>query len=555
MTMSCGRAPPRQLEDVLQDPDAKWGEIREAMKSSRACTNTAIMRAIASGRGVAVAVDGELELLASKSSREEEAPPPDDMLDEENKLDGEGEELNEVVVVPLNDAPGGDDLTNSKGRKPARRAHRRGSLRGSSSSVRRSGRSIAHRNSVNLMDFGVDHDLGMVDETASLDDEKMSRRESVKSFLDDESCFSDDGGFMGWNRPNRSLGSNSSSMNSAEMKSSFQSNMSDLVDSSGFLDWDRKKEPDDDCALWALDCSSKASKTSAPDSHVAAGGMRSAALSIKASFVGGKKHEQWNIEDYENPDDNVVNSKIKRGSGGGGNFFSNHLRRLSTEAKPPQLEKSEAEEIRMDDVKEALLKVSQQHKSYRSLPASRRTSCDDDESPGAKVPGSKKPLKRASGPRRQTIIGLPAFLGGAEVRAGNETDKNGSTSPDECAKKNEIPTYRRKGNGGAHKATSAPTNSRMSFFAAPDKMKEGNTLWDGGPKNAAHEDSREAIWVNRKDGGVNIEKECRKLYSEDGKDKVHKMQSYIPRRATLLGELKRPVLPPSSGFEGDNIEW
>eukprot|EP00571_Detonula_confervacea_P009225 CAMPEP_0172320586 /NCGR_PEP_ID=MMETSP1058-20130122/40891_1 /TAXON_ID=83371 /ORGANISM="Detonula confervacea, Strain CCMP 353" /LENGTH=115 /DNA_ID=CAMNT_0013035877 /DNA_START=19 /DNA_END=362 /DNA_ORIENTATION=+ len=100
--------PQKQLEDVLQDPNADWSDIRGAMKAQgRSCTNAALMGAIASGKIVAT---------ASKKTLSEV---DDTVSSSVGSLSVGG--LDDVECRPE------EDITNSRHRRPARRPVRRGS--------------------------------------------------------------------------------------------------------------------------------------------------------------------------------------------------------------------------------------------------------------------------------------------------------------------------------------------------------------------------------------------------------------------------------------------
>lgn len=163
---------PRQLDDVLQDPNASWAEIREAMKSSRGCTNAAIMGAIASGRGVIVTVPSGDEIgddddkltdsdIAIAHARADDAsdvdlnakggkdPLPDGNTPEASRVGAE------AVVFLADLAPAGNDsadITNSQNRRPSRRAVRRGSHHGSHRGSVRS--SLRRRNQASMRSQG-----------------------------------------------------------------------------------------------------------------------------------------------------------------------------------------------------------------------------------------------------------------------------------------------------------------------------------------------------------------------------------------------------------------
>ena len=147
---SCGVP---QLKDVLQDPDASWSQIREAMKSSSGgCTNAAIVGALASrvGGGTAVALspdDDNIEfksvIKAStvKSNNNNTAVVVKDGVDTVSPLRAASFSetmTNDAASVPSENTTQdvADDKTNSQNRRPARRSLRRrnSGLRGSRTS-------------------------------------------------------------------------------------------------------------------------------------------------------------------------------------------------------------------------------------------------------------------------------------------------------------------------------------------------------------------------------------------------------------------------------------
>lgn len=467
----------RQLNDILQDPDASWSQIREAMKSSRGCTNAAIMGAIASGRGVTVVPrnDRQEQLTDSDVDGDTEASTLSVGYKGENPSCGEKERIVEATQIPLKDnAPAEhgqqEDITNSQNRRPARRsnARRRGG------SHRRSKSSIA--GSINLMDFGVSHDnIGMstLVESASFDGEILNRRSSIS----DNSVFSDSG-FLGWNHSDCSL------------HSSVRTNYSDLVDSSGFLDWERKNHQHSPPYVTPTCIEMNGPTTSE------VGGRRNSLsksfASLTSPFANGQQVEQWNIEDYENPQDNMVDSRRRRG-----NFFTSHLKRLSgidQSATPTHTNKKD--EINMNDIKEALIKVANSAGDVnKSAPTSRRCSVEPD----FQATNNKDKIPRRK--RRQTVIGVPSFLGGNE-------------------------------------GSDAITNKKETMSIA--SMHGGCKTVLG--RSEATDDTdvnmkghREAIRINRQDGDVDIEKECRKLYSEEQDDKKEQKGYGFRRRSTLFG--------------------
>ena len=145
---SCGVP---QLKDVLQDPDASWSQIREAMKSSSGgCTNAAIVGALASrAGGGAVTISPDDDNIETKSvikastvNNNNTAAVAKDGVDTVSPLRAgsfsEAMTTNDAASVPSenNTQDKSDDITNSQNRRPARRSARRrnSGLRGSRTS-------------------------------------------------------------------------------------------------------------------------------------------------------------------------------------------------------------------------------------------------------------------------------------------------------------------------------------------------------------------------------------------------------------------------------------
>jgi len=228
----------------------------------------------------------------------------------------------------------------------------------------------------------------------------------------------------------------------------------------------------------------------------------------------------------------------------------------------------------MDDVKEALIKVANgAGKGRRSAPYRRCASS------GEKI--SEETTKASEPNRRQTVIGLPSFFGGGggEAKAGLDDNKIRCASTDDTVSRhisdgseNTRPAQRQHihflatedSNRPAHRKTVSgylPSfNEKVkrhvgrhtviggtSLFPSSEIAQESN-IWNEGLKSTSqeHGDLREAIWINRRDGNVDIEKECRKLYSEEQDDKKG---SVYRRRASLL--LERPRLSLKGNHNDD----
>jgi len=519
--MSRRQPPKQQLEDVLQDPNASWQEIRKAMKSSSGgagCTNAAVMRAL-STRGINCDKDtkeGDDKLIATTKNKDELKDVAKDGVIEEKddkviplkdraaalsaRLDtvtpirrGSTISENSISENSISEnkrsstpgTPGSDsnnntdekqgdnekqvDITNSQNRRPSRRGmmRRRGSsgMRGSrtgsfrlsrqssskrslvrQSSLKRSDSSkksdsgggewspaqMSIKSSVNMMDFGFDQttlleNMDTLSETHSLGEDEMGKqlRRSVLS-QESDSSFSGSG-YLGW-----ANGSDSDASAGLFSSGILHSSLSHLVDSSGFLDWDPSNlnlSPTESISKDEIKqrCEPISAPPLTPDKEESGSlstkkearvmGRLASDLSRHIGFAmsgedclttmledstrsstDAEKGEdrEWNIEDYENPQDNAVKSKPLRGT-----LFGGRLKRLSSVSSNINGRKKD-EEIQMNDIKDALFK-----QVARDQP---NTNCKPS-----------KPLRR----RRSTIDNitgaLPTFLVGGETRTADTT--------------------------------------------------------------------------------------------------------------------------------------
>ena len=156
----------------------------------------------------------------------------------------------------------------------------------------------------------------------------------------------------------------------------------------------------------------------------------------------------------------------------------------------------------------------------------------------------QKTSKARTGRRRQTMEEIPSnLLGGDDVKG-----EPGSDPP--SLRQNFIGML--FGGGGRDKANSDDINISSDDAAIShdlDNTKKGrpsrrrtvesiiSLFSDKSDKTQesieCSKDEREAIWINRKDGCVDIQKECRKLYSEGGNDKPKDSGPRRPRRRTV----------------------
>ena len=515
------RQPKQQLEDVLQDPNASWQEIRKAMKSSSGgagCTNAAVMRAL-STRGINCddkdIKEGNNKLIATAKNKDELKDVANDGVVEnddkvillkdraamlsarldtvtpirrgstisensisensisenkrsstenstsENSISGEKRSSTPGTPGSNNNDEKQLDITNSQNRRPSRRSgmmRRRGSgMRGSrtgsfhlsrqssskrslirQSSLKKSDSSkksdsgggewspaqMSIKSSINMMDFGFDQILDNMDtlsETHSLGEDEMGKQLRRSSVLSEESDSSFSGsGYLGW-----ANGSDSD-------VSGGLCSLSHLVDSSGFLDWDPSKlnlTPTESISKDEIKqrCEPISAPPLIPDKEESGSlstkkearvmGRLASDLSRHIGFAmsgedclttmledstrsstDAEKEEdrEWNIEDYENPQDNAVKSKPLRGT-----LFGGRLKRLSSVSSNINGGKKD-EEIQMNDIKDALFK-----QVARDQP---NTNCKP----------SKPPRRRRS--TIDNITGaLPTFLVGGETKAADNS--------------------------------------------------------------------------------------------------------------------------------------
>ncbi|KAL3777858.1 hypothetical protein ACHAWO_004778 [Cyclotella atomus] len=452
-----GNAKPkeRQLEEILQDPSANWADIRKAMKArgQSACTNAALMRAIAAGQMSTPDIRPRRDVSPSTSTRPVKpsaSPNVNDInaaatvksTEEQIKSSESGDDSFDEYFVPTYQEPLADDaLDSGKSTRKSRRMPRMGSM--------------LITQSVNIMDFGVDNFAELEDEVESVASAESNYTCDSKGFLswkhsDDEasvqsnlSGLCDSDGFLTWEltasaRAKKAL----VAAKLAEMKGSLTSestNLSKHCDSDGFLSWE-------------MSASIRAAKSL--DEKVAR------ALSILDEDIedfNGRK--SWHIEDCKGSSDEDCNKRdpepskkkfsfltSKRSSleNQNGPFWSNltHLQPPSASREHTVAAKNEA--VELDNIKEAL-------------------------------------LKRCS------------------VQAPNKQPQDDNSKPTLLKRTHQF-----------HSAQSAHRSSDL-----------GNST--------SCTDTREAIWINQTDGGVDIEKECRKLYLLDSEDREEKMSGRVTK--------------------------
>jgi hypothetical protein len=440
----------RQLEEILQDPNANWSDIRKAMKArgQSACTNAALLRALANDvstindiphrHGSSTAMPNTSAAADVKSGTTE-----DKETDPEDKHPGsEDEEYDEYVIETFQEPRNSDNPR----RLPRRRSRNSAKM------------------SINMMDFGVDH-FGLEDD----DEESIS----VVSCESNYSC--DSNGFLGWKH-------------NSEDEASVNSNLSGLCDPDGFLNWEfnasaRSKKGHDAAKLAELKDSITSQSTNLSKKCDADGFLAwemsssaRAASALEAENISKAVEDGdiiqttdsdamkvWRIEDYEGANDNestkpsdqgrthlsFLSTRLSNTENTNGTFWKNLFQAPHANASHDVSKNDHSE---LNNVKQALMKRC-------SLQNAIENATEKQSETQAVKPNLLKHIQQLNSAK-------PAYI------------------------------------------TTEYTNS-------------------------THRDTREAIWIKRTDGDVDIEKECRKLYLKDHKDKeTGKVAKYI-RRASL----------------------
>lgn len=489
----------RSLEEVLSDPSADWHEIRSCIKAqgSVCTTNAAIMVALSDKRSWATAAVATAIVLKDEHQehavhhQQHEGSSSDVCCnnyvggcedDIETFANREDEIITSSSDLPTNEIIPDECENNNGVRRSFRRRSRTGGL---TSSIRRSGRrrgsrrnsgsflSRASFNSINLMDFGVTEqtlDLSDSNRTGAMD---KSLRDSGSDYLSNS--------FLGWNHDDRSVTSlfthdrsiqlEDGSIRSEGDLDEFRDSLSNLVDSDGFLDWNHSQR------------------------------RRSSLIEVVDEGEDETScNETWNIEDYDGPDTNNTQSSDF------GSTLSSLTKKFKRFGGVGPIHKSSSvdpkEEITTEDIKKALLGVrnGSEHTGQTHQPRMRRSTIEYEAPVHREEISNHKPRKKNPN-RRQTIIGNVARpLLGLDVGNSNteRQDKNhldSHTNTDCPAKK-------------------ASNNRRASIIEGISPFSRMKKDQNEEATDTSTRDDREAIWINRNDGGYNIEKECRKLYSE-----------------------------------------
>lgn len=536
----------RPLEEVLQDPSANWDEIRSAIKGQApACTNVAIMQALANEKSWATAAVATAIVMKEEQQQKQQKDECDEenndnekandgcVLDNSSDLLGNSdnsgdtnEEADNVIEVLTARLPAANDSTdtlssenetNNKRSFRRRRGRRRGS--GVGTSFRGSGRRRANRRnsgnlsvaaSINMMDFGFIENV--------LDLSESNKSGSDHNNLRGSGDFSEvsKSGFMGWkHQDDMSLGSSYTHDKSSEQDGSdkvsivlsegdaddLKEDFSNFVDSSGFLDWRHSAK---------RRASSRSSFGDDEDDEVEGFLDWQHSIRRRSSFIDtvdevedelSDSIDEWNIEDYDGDPEksaHTLTSNYKHMSA-----LSDRLDRLkmfgSTFGKH---EVDPKDDITISDIKEALLNVRKEvgndNKEQEQSTSRRPTIC------GVPNPANLLHLEattKKTQTRRQTVIGSVASMLNV---AKSETKNDGEIQEDNYLDSSSGSTSKRK------KALDRRRRTIMDGIAPFVGMRKDQ---EEKVADIPTHDGRAAIRISREDGNVDIERECRKLYS------------------------------------------
>ncbi|KAL3780418.1 hypothetical protein HJC23_004355 [Cyclotella cryptica] len=515
------RSSDRQLEEVLQDPNAKWSDIRKAIKAQAraACTNAALMRAIAGGMSSSQAMY-TLDAVPTAASPMVQSLTSTNECSEENKARAKSENgqyhclgngYSEYFVPTHQEPPTLTDPIDAN--KPTKHPPRR-----SSAFLDRS---------INSMDFGVDHFLEL--------EEESSKYKRSESFVSNYTCDSD--GFMGWKYDNDVSSSKSET-----------TNLSSYCDHDGFLSWEQSsnlaaaetstagtiasvmiglgvktedtQEMNESPSIEHYGATHGNVPTKASDdvkgpinffSFIA---RRSATASaeIDANSIGGSdldseesqpQRKSWHIEDYEGFNDSVptLASTDSKSSMTFLSFVSR--RKLSAESRLPESAAKESGLVRKAPLWKKIISVSKTKscEGLRSSSPSETFELNDVRQALLNV------RKNSSYARTKTENHTPVINQSQGV-----SNAKPKYSTEDVSK--QIQPLRSTNSLSSISKQEGKCFGFMSFQRSNDEKQPRST-----PKmshvtfsSATNHDTREAIWIKQTDGGVDIKKECRKLY-------------------------------------------
>eukprot|EP00804_Cyclotella_cryptica_P023596 CCRYP_011937-RA/>CCRYP_011937-RA protein AED:0.02 eAED:0.02 QI:344/1/1/1/0/0/2/145/536 len=515
-----------QLEQILQDPNTKWSDIRSAMKAhgQAVCTNAALMRALSSECNHDASPAAELPVVLTNSATTSSADSTANKPVIESGVDpDESESIFEDSFVETYRIPLASDASHTN--KPVSRLSRRHSKLSSSSLV-----SIA---SVNLMDFGVDHFAGLEADSH----ESINASERSGSLLSNYSCDSD--GFMGWKHDT----------DEASTKSSV-TNLSRYCDSEGFLTWE-------------LSASARIAKASKAEND--ADSIGSSDLENEHSQLEGKARQVGDYNGFNDSVPTVISHDFD--SKNLMNFLSLVARRKARASEDEEVANSvgsseierECGEAKrkswhiedyegFNDSLPTILSTDSKNSSLLSLVARRRSG---ESGPAQETKAFWKkyvPLscgKTPQGPPVAQTVELD------DVRQALMNVRKYSNNPTCISKTDTLATKERK-EVTQSKLEGRGRSSTISS-SKPSEGKESQRVTKCCPfafSASANDDTREAIWINRSDGDVDIEKECRKLYLESD-EQLQKQQPRSRRSSFFGGEIPKSIFKKDQGDDSE----
>ena len=466
-----GKPSERQLEEILQDPNAKWSDIRNAMKARgpSACTNAALIRAISGGIDspeVKIASHCNKNCTSNEQRKTSLPPVSSECAVPTNAVDNAADNCAPAAI--------GDEKQSSSDNAGEYEQYlvptHQGPVAGTRRPRRQSRKLSAVKTSVNMMDFGVDN-------FAELDEEEESAGSVVSN------CTCDSQGFLGWKR-----------------NASVDSNLSALCDADGFLTWE-------------LTASARA-KRALPSSR-------------RGSLKGSMTSDSSNLSRQCDADGFLaweMSASIRAAKALDAEKIAKAI-----EGHDVNPEDDEATKLwRIEDYEGCssdndCVKSSQQHKKPMSFLSSRCSTVESYFSDSFwKGSADTNPTKAScsSAAAENNASDLDEVKQALMKRCSRKSVDEGTTKP--------LSEARDKPNLLKH------LHQFHSTHSVQQEVSEST--------NATDYDTREAIWINKTDGGgVDIEKECRKLYLESGNQEEKnssRVVKYI-RRASLLG--REPV--------------
>lgn len=520
------RSSERQLEEILQDPNANWSDIRKAIKAHAhaACTNAALISAIAGGvsssevMSTRDAVHPSTSLvvpsLTSASGCHEGKNAKKESVNDYSVSLGDGFD---DFFVPTHEEPPASTYASGVN-TPSRRQRRR-----SSAFLTRS---------VNSMDFGVDHFVEQEEERS-----KFKRNDSVVS---NYTCDSD--GFIGWKNDNEESSSKSET-----------TNLSSYCDDDGFLTWAHASSAtaakestapktksfialgvvsEDTQALKkfvgieAYDDNNGSGPTKVTDdvkgpmdflSFISRHSANASAVEIDQNSIAGSdleseesqtQRKSWHIEDYEGFNDSVPTLASADSKSSMSFFPFVSRRKLSAESRVSECAEKETGLDRKEPLWKKIVSVSniKSGQGLRSSPQIETFELKD-------VRQALLNVRNNSSSSRTTTEIYPtdtiqtAGINNAKAQYSTE-DVSKHIQPLRSTNLLSVAT--------THSKTGRQEKKCLGFMSLQrsheEKQPKASNINHVTFSSATNHDTREAIWIKRTDGGVDIKKECRKIY-------------------------------------------